>query len=99
MGRLGLSFLSQHPSCNPVVVHGVAVFITGVSQIVWGFWRSVVGMVTCALVFGFCVASIGPTWSEVTMLMVGQELFPLALGYSLLVMGVGWMCGAPAGGE
>ncbi len=99
VGRLGLSSLSQHPSTDTLVVHGVAVFLCGVSVIVWGFWRSPVGMLCCAAVFGFCVASFGPTWSEVTMLLIGPRLFSLALGYSLATMGCGWMIGAPVAGN
>ncbi len=98
-GRLGLSFLAQHPYTDTIVVHGVAIFLCGASVIVWGLWRSPVGMLCCATVFGFCIASFGPTWSEVTMILTGPRLFSLALGYSMTTMGLGWMIGAPAAGD
>ena len=98
VGRLGLGFLAQQSFTNTVILQIVAVFLTGASQILWGFWRSKLGMAACATIFGFCVASFGPTWSEVTMLLTGLELFPLAIGYSLALMGLGWMAGAPVAG-
>ena len=98
-GRLGLGFLMQLSWTNTVMVHAAAVFITGASQIIWGFWVSEVGMVVCAAVFGCSVVSYGCTWSEVTMLITGEDLFPLAVGYSMLIMGPGWMIGAPVAGK
>ncbi len=52
-------------------------------------------MTTCASAFGFCAVAMGPVWSEVTFLTAGLELFALAIGYTLVVMGVGWIAGRP----
>ena len=80
-------------------MYALAVAGTGVSQVVWALRRSEYGMTTCAAAFGFCVVAMGPVWSEMTFLIAGPELFALAIGYTSVVMGVGWMAGVPAAGR
>ncbi len=81
-----------------MLLYGVATFGSGAAQFVWGFWKSEAGMLICAAVCGFFVACKGPVWSEVVMLIVGPDLFDLAIGYSMVTIGVGWAGGAPAAG-
>ncbi len=89
----------QLPCTNAVLLHSVCVFIVGASQVALGLWPSKFGTVTCITIFGFFVACFSPTWSEVTMLMVGRKSYPLASGYGMLIMGIGWMAGAPVAGR
>ncbi len=89
----------QLPCINATAVHGAAVFLAGVFQLLWGFWTTEVGMLICAFAFGFNVIALGPTWSEATMLVAGQELITVAVGYCLPRMGFGWIAGGPLAGK
>ncbi len=77
----------------------MAVFLMGVSITVWGIWTSIYGMLICAFGFGFFGASFGPTLVEVTFLVSGQELLTFGFGYCMVMMGLGWVLGAPAAGN
>ncbi len=81
-----------------MIVYGLSTFGAGAAQFVWGFWKSDAGMLVCAAVGGFCVACKGPVWAEVVMLIVGPDLYTVAIGYSIVTIGVGWVGGAPAAG-
>ncbi len=84
---------------NAVAVHAGAVLCVGISVIIWATWTSLFGMLTCAMLFGFFMASMGPTWSEVIVLLAGPDLSPLAIGYNLGLCGFGWIVGAPLAGK
>ncbi len=44
------------------------------------------------------MATNGPVHSEVVLLVVGEQLYPLALGCSWMFLAVGWMLGGPVAG-
>ena len=45
------------------------------------------------------MTAIGPTWAEGVRVLAGEQLFTLALGYSQLIMGFGWIIGPPLAGK
>ena len=64
----------------------------------WALWTSKAGMATCATIFGFFSASIGPLVLTVAALIAG-DVFSYVYGYSLLFNALGWIVGAPVAGE
>ncbi len=68
-------------------------------MIIWGFWTSTGGMIFCSFLFGMSHASYGPVQSEITILVVGVELYSFAFSSSWLSMAVGWALGAPVAGN
>ena len=61
-------------------------------------WTSPVGMMICSSVIGFFLAAFGPTVAECACLILGPRLFNFGYGYLMVLMGVGWLIGAPAAG-
>ena len=55
-------------------------------------------MIISACMFGFFQTAMGPTVSECAYILVGPRKFNVALGLVLIIMGVGWILGAPAAG-
>ena len=74
-------------------------FVVGASTIMLAVWTSPVGMLVCSGVFGFFSASFGPVAAEVAYLITGPRLFNFAYGYLTVIMGLGWLLGAPAAGS
>ena len=72
---------------------------SGVSTVLLVVWTSTVGIIVCAVVFGFFVNAFGPTAAECAFIISGGEKFNFAHGYSLIAMGTGWILGAPAAGQ
>ncbi len=98
-GKLSLSFLVHLSWVNTKLLYAVCVFLTGAVTILWGFWVTPVGMVTCASLFGLFNASIGGIAIEVAYLLSGSELFSVVYGYCATVCALGWMAGAPIAGN
>ena len=71
---------------------------TGFATIVLAVWTSPVGMMICSSVIGFFLAAFGPTVAECACLLLGPRLFNFGYGYLMVLMGVGWLLGAPAAG-
>ena len=72
--------------------------IVGLGSILLAVWTSPAGMVISTCLFGFFHTAFGPTVTECIFLVAGPDLFNFAFGYVLIVMGVGWILGAPAAG-
>ena len=75
------------------------IWFIGSITIVYALWTSPVGMVICSLVFGFFGTSYGSLAVECAYLLTGPKQFNFAHGYMLVVMGTGWILGAPAAGK
>ena len=70
----------------------------GLATVVLAVWTSPVGMMICSCVIGFFLAAFGPTGAECACLILGPRLFNFGYGYLMVLMGVGWLMGAPAAG-
>ncbi len=62
-------------------------------------WTSSTGLIVCSGLFGFLVASFGPTNAEVGVIIATERFFNIAYGYMMVAMGIGWVLGALAAGD
>ncbi len=68
-------------------------------MVIIALWTTSPGLVVGSGLFGFFIASFGPTNMEVGVLIATPRFFNIGFGYALVAQGVGWVLGAPAAGE
>ncbi len=98
-GRIAAGSVLQLPAMNALAVYAVDSLLLGIPTITFAIWTSKIGLLFCAVLFGFGFGIDGPSWVEGVVVLTGQELSSLGTGISLVLAGAGWMIGSPLAGK
>ncbi len=64
-----------------------------------GLWTSRIGLSVCVCIFGFFAGAMGPTYTELVMVIAGPKYFNFAHGFANPAMGLGWFLAPPTAGR
>ncbi|CAH1797665.1 unnamed protein product [Owenia fusiformis] len=99
LGRVFMGWVADFPKVDPLLLHNIALLISGIATMLAPFCTTYVPLMIFAGVFGLCVATFISLTSIVLCNILGLEKLTNAFGMLTLFRGISSIVGPPIAGS
>ncbi|XP_077990991.1 monocarboxylate transporter 12-like [Glandiceps talaboti] len=99
VGRILHGVIINAGILTPYRMFQIAVLISGIASLLSPFGNTYMLLMAYAAVYGFTSGCYNPLVAVIMKEVVGEEKLPTAVGFSMLILGLGHLIGSPIAGK